>query len=218
MGENLSVPGASTAAVGGPAADVPDAQPAIIDAALAAVAAQAERQLVRVRRQRRDRASAHSAPRSAGWRSSRGAAPAARCTSGPGTCPHLGADLSTGTVDCGALICPWHGLRLDGRPRVRLEALSRPRRRRAGLGAPRPRRRRGADRRSRCCRPARQAPVCTRSPGWSAPASRATSSPTGSTRGTAAGFTRIRSRSSRCCPHRHQTPTYPRSRTASSCR
>ncbi len=33
---------------------------------------------------------------------------------GPGSCPHLGADLSTGTVDCGALICPWHGLRLDG--------------------------------------------------------------------------------------------------------
>jgi hypothetical protein len=34
---------------------------------------------------------------------------------GPGACPHLGADLSTGTVDCGALICPWHGLRLTGR-------------------------------------------------------------------------------------------------------
>ena len=33
---------------------------------------------------------------------------------GPGACPHLGADLSTGTVDCGTLICPWHGLRLDG--------------------------------------------------------------------------------------------------------
>lgn len=33
---------------------------------------------------------------------------------GPATCPHLGADLSTGRVDCGALICPWHGLRLDG--------------------------------------------------------------------------------------------------------
>lgn len=33
---------------------------------------------------------------------------------GPGACPHLGADLSTGTVVCGALICPWHGLRLDG--------------------------------------------------------------------------------------------------------
>lgn len=33
---------------------------------------------------------------------------------GPGTCPHMGADLSTGKVDCGALICPWHGLRLKG--------------------------------------------------------------------------------------------------------
>jgi hypothetical protein len=33
---------------------------------------------------------------------------------GPGTCPHLGADLTTGTVDCGALVCPWHGLRLTG--------------------------------------------------------------------------------------------------------
>jgi Domain of unknown function (DUF5914)/Rieske [2Fe-2S] domain len=33
---------------------------------------------------------------------------------GPGTCPHLGADLATGTVNCGALICPWHGLRLEG--------------------------------------------------------------------------------------------------------
>jgi hypothetical protein len=34
---------------------------------------------------------------------------------GPATCPHLGADLSTGRVDCGALVCPWHGLRLTGR-------------------------------------------------------------------------------------------------------
>lgn len=33
---------------------------------------------------------------------------------GPGSCPHLGADLSTGTVECGGLICPWHGLRLTG--------------------------------------------------------------------------------------------------------
>ena len=32
---------------------------------------------------------------------------------GPGACPHLGADLATGTVDNGALICPWHGLRLS---------------------------------------------------------------------------------------------------------
>ncbi len=33
---------------------------------------------------------------------------------GPASCPHLGADLSTGRVECGGLICPWHGLRLDG--------------------------------------------------------------------------------------------------------
>ena len=34
---------------------------------------------------------------------------------GPGTCPHLGADLSTGSIDCGTLICPWHGLKLTGK-------------------------------------------------------------------------------------------------------
>ena len=34
---------------------------------------------------------------------------------GPGACPHLGADLSTGTIDCGTLICPWHGLKLTGK-------------------------------------------------------------------------------------------------------
>ncbi|MGC2656250.1 MAG: DUF5914 domain-containing protein [Mycobacterium sp.] len=33
---------------------------------------------------------------------------------GPRSCPHLGADLATATVDCGALICRWHGLALDG--------------------------------------------------------------------------------------------------------
>jgi hypothetical protein len=33
---------------------------------------------------------------------------------GPGACPHLGADLASGKVDCGALVCPWHGLRLEG--------------------------------------------------------------------------------------------------------
>lgn len=33
---------------------------------------------------------------------------------GPAACPHLGADLATGTVVCGGLICPWHGLRLSG--------------------------------------------------------------------------------------------------------
>ncbi|MGX9790710.1 DUF5914 domain-containing protein [Mycobacterium sp. MMS18-G62] len=33
---------------------------------------------------------------------------------GPAACPHLGADLSTGKVDGGVLVCPWHGLRLCG--------------------------------------------------------------------------------------------------------
>ena len=33
---------------------------------------------------------------------------------GPASCPHLGADLATGRIECGGLICPWHGLRLDG--------------------------------------------------------------------------------------------------------
>jgi nitrite reductase/ring-hydroxylating ferredoxin subunit len=43
------------------------------------------------------------------WRGENG-----RLAVGPASCPHLGADLSTGTVECGTLICPWHGLRFDG--------------------------------------------------------------------------------------------------------
>lgn len=30
----------------------------------------------------------------------------------PRACPHLGADLATAPVECGTLVCPWHGLRL----------------------------------------------------------------------------------------------------------
>jgi hypothetical protein len=33
----------------------------------------------------------------------------------PRACPHLGADLATAPVECGALVCPWHGLRLTDR-------------------------------------------------------------------------------------------------------
>ncbi|GLP74579.1 (2Fe-2S) ferredoxin [Mycobacterium antarcticum] len=33
----------------------------------------------------------------------------------PRACPHLGADLATAPVDCGTLVCPWHGLRLSDR-------------------------------------------------------------------------------------------------------
>jgi hypothetical protein len=36
---------------------------------------------------------------------------------GPGSCPHLGADLATGTVRDGVLFCRWHGLSLDGNGR-----------------------------------------------------------------------------------------------------
>lgn len=46
------------------------------------------------------------------WRDEQG-----RLCVGPRTCPHLGADLATGTVHRGALICRWHGLTLDGRSR-----------------------------------------------------------------------------------------------------
>lgn len=31
----------------------------------------------------------------------------------PRACPHLGADLATAPVECGTLVCPWHGLRLS---------------------------------------------------------------------------------------------------------
>ncbi|WP_232374748.1 DUF5914 domain-containing protein [Mycolicibacterium mengxianglii] len=37
---------------------------------------------------------------------------------GPAACPHLGADLCTGSIDRGSVVCPWHGLRLTGRPRT----------------------------------------------------------------------------------------------------
>jgi hypothetical protein len=46
------------------------------------------------------------------WRDERG-----RLCVGPRSCPHLGADLATGTVHQGTLICRWHGLALDGHNR-----------------------------------------------------------------------------------------------------
>ncbi|OBH53596.1 DUF5914 domain-containing protein [Mycobacterium sp. E2479] len=46
------------------------------------------------------------------WRDDRG-----RLCVGPRSCPHLGADLATGTVHQGALVCRWHGLTLDERAR-----------------------------------------------------------------------------------------------------
>lgn len=42
---------------------------------------------------------------------------------GPGACPHLGAPLAEGSLDCGTLVCRWHGLRLDGTRRNGWEPL-----------------------------------------------------------------------------------------------
>ena len=39
---------------------------------------------------------------------------AGRLMVGPGACPHLGAPLSLAAVECGELVCRWHGLRLSG--------------------------------------------------------------------------------------------------------
>ncbi|GAA2795987.1 DUF5914 domain-containing protein [Saccharopolyspora taberi] len=41
------------------------------------------------------------------WRDAGG-----RLVVGPGACPHLGAPLDQATVDCGTLVCRWHGLRV----------------------------------------------------------------------------------------------------------
>lgn len=43
------------------------------------------------------------------WRGTDG-----RLHAGPGICPHLGAPLADSPVRCGTLVCPWHGLALDG--------------------------------------------------------------------------------------------------------
>lgn len=45
------------------------------------------------------------------WRNADG-----RPVAGPGICPHLGAPLRDSPVRCGALVCHWHGLALDGGP------------------------------------------------------------------------------------------------------
>jgi nitrite reductase/ring-hydroxylating ferredoxin subunit len=44
------------------------------------------------------------------WRDREG-----RLAVGPRACPHLGAPLSRAAVDCGELVCRWHGLRLSAR-------------------------------------------------------------------------------------------------------
>lgn len=91
-----------------------DAQPGIIDAALQRALQRPSGNWYTFAASTDVRADRPFGTRVAGveivaWRGSDGA-----LRVGPGACPHLGADLSTGKVECGGLICPWHGLRLAG--------------------------------------------------------------------------------------------------------
>lgn len=130
-------------------------------------------------------------------------------------CPHLGADLATATVECGTLVCPWHGMRLTDRSRgawqpfpayddgvlcwVRLDAVGKEEPTDAPIIPTRP--------------PDRGWP---RSPDSKVSVSLAMSSPTGWIRGTTHGFTRIPSPGCRCSARRPLTQTCPTSTTASS--
>ena len=119
-----------------------------------------------------------------------------RLLAGPGACPHLGRPAAaTAAVHCGTLVCRWHGWRSDGAAVRRLGDVSRVRRRGAGVGAAG---------RGRAASEPTDAPVLARPAAARQRSSRSssragtlraarTSSPTGSTRGTAPGCTRTRS-------------------------
>lgn len=92
-----------------------DAQPAIIDAALERSQLKPTGNWYAFAASREVRSERPFGTRVAGvdvvaWRDGQ-----RRLCVGPRSCPHLGADLATGTVHCGKLICRWHGLALDGR-------------------------------------------------------------------------------------------------------
>jgi nitrite reductase/ring-hydroxylating ferredoxin subunit len=91
-----------------------DAKPSIINATLARAQDQPTGNWYVFAASRDVRASRPFGARVAGievvaWRDRLG-----RLTVGPGGCPHLGAELATGTVRDGVLFCRWHGLALDG--------------------------------------------------------------------------------------------------------
>ncbi|MCG5434478.1 DUF5914 domain-containing protein [Mycobacterium sp. MYCO198283] len=90
-----------------------DAEPRLIDAALARSQRRPSGNWYTFAASRDIRADAPFGMTVAGveivaWRD-----PGGRLVVGPASCPHLGADLATGVIDCGGLICPWHGLRVD---------------------------------------------------------------------------------------------------------
>jgi nitrite reductase/ring-hydroxylating ferredoxin subunit len=89
------------------------AKPAVIDAAAKRAAARPSGNwfvLAASREIRDDRPFGTSVgPRElVAWRDARGG-----LVVGSGVCPHLGAPLALGRVDCGTLRCRWHGLPLD---------------------------------------------------------------------------------------------------------
>lgn len=89
-----------------------DAEPAIIDAALKRAEARpsgnwyvfAASEHIGAERPRGFRVAGTEL---VAWRDSR-----AELHVGPGSCPHLGAPLREAAVDCDALVCRWHGLRV----------------------------------------------------------------------------------------------------------
>jgi nitrite reductase/ring-hydroxylating ferredoxin subunit len=91
-----------------------DAQPAVIESALARSQRKPTGNWYAFAATREVRAQKPFGARVAGvevvaWRDRRH-----RLRVGPRSCPHLGADLATGTVHDGTLMCRWHGLALDG--------------------------------------------------------------------------------------------------------
>ncbi|MDI5964430.1 DUF5914 domain-containing protein [Streptomyces sp. SL13] len=92
----------------------PQARPALINAAAARAAARATGNWFVIGAARDVRPGRPFGTTVAGaevvaWRDSAG-----RLLAGPGACPHLGAPLAGAAVCGGALVCPWHGLRLGG--------------------------------------------------------------------------------------------------------
>jgi len=91
-----------------------EASPAIIEAALKRATARASGNwfvFAASREIRADRPSGHvvGGIELVAWRGMDG-----RLQVGPGECPHLGAPLALGSIDCGKVVCRWHGMAVGG--------------------------------------------------------------------------------------------------------